>query len=114
LREEGRLKVSEIKMLRGIFQLRRDEVIGERRKLHNEKLNDLYCSPTILREIKSRRMRWAGYVAHVGERRGVYRILVGKPEEKTPLERPRHRWEDIVDLQEMVVGEGGIDWVELA
>ena len=67
-------------MLTRIFGPKRDGETGERRKLHNEELNDLYCSPDIVRVIKSRRMRWAGHVVCVGERRGVYRILVGKPE----------------------------------
>ena len=79
-----------------------------------EELNDLYCSPNIVRVIKSRRMRWAGHVAHMGERRAIYRVWVGKPEGKRPLGRPRHGWEDNikVDLQE--VGCGSMDWVELA
>ena len=81
-------------MLRRIFGPKRDEVTGEWRKLHNEELNDLYCSPNIFRLIKSRRMRWAGHVACMEERRGVYRVLVGKPEGKGPLGRPRRRWED--------------------
>jgi len=73
------------------------------RKLHNEELNDLYSSPNIVRVIKSRKMRWAGHVAHTGGSRGVYRILVGKPEGKRPLGRPRRRWEDNIkmDLQEV-------------
>ena len=75
---------------------RRDDVKGEWRKLHNEELNDLYSSPNIVRVIKSRRLRWAGHVARVGERRGVYSVLVGKPEGKRRLGRPRHRWEYIV------------------
>jgi len=81
-------------------------------------LFDLYSSPRIVRVIKSRRMRWAGHVARMGERRGVYRVLVGKPERKKPLRRPRHRWEDNIkmDLQEVgcEVGCGGMDWIELA
>ena len=77
-------------MLR-IFGPKRDEVTGEWRKLHNEERNDMYSSPTSVRAIKSRRMRWAGHVAHMGERRGVYRVLVGKLEGKRPLGRPRHR-----------------------
>jgi len=76
-------------VLRGIFRPKRDEVIGEWRKLHNEELNDLYCSHKTVWVIKSRRMRWAGHVARMGERRGVYRVLVGKPEGKRPLGRPR-------------------------
>ena len=104
----------ENRALRRIFGPKRDEVIGEWRKLHNEELNDLYCSPDIVRLIKSRRMRWVGHVARMGERRSVYRVLVGKPERKRPLGRPRSRWEDNikVDLQEM--GCGGMDWIELA
>jgi hypothetical protein len=80
---------------------------------HNEELNDLYSSPNNVRVIKSIRMRWAGHVARMGEERDVYRVLVGKPEGKRPLGRPRCRWEDItIDLQE--VGCGGMDWIELA
>jgi len=77
-----------------IFGPRRDEITEELRKLHNEELNNLYCSPNIVRVIKSRRMRWAGHVARMGERRCVFRVLVGKPEGKRPLGRPRRRWED--------------------
>ena len=72
-------------MQRRIFGHRRDEVTGEWRKLHNEELNDLYCSPNIVLVIKSRRMRWAGHVVHMGERRGIYRVLVVKPEGKSNL-----------------------------
>jgi hypothetical protein len=79
------------RVLRRIFGPKRDEVTGERRKLHNEELNDLYSSPTIVRVIKSRRMRWAGHVARMGEVRGVYRVSVGKPEGKRPMWRPRRR-----------------------
>jgi len=84
----------------------RDEVSGEWRKLHNEELNDLYSLPNIVRVTKSRRIRWAGHVAGMGERRGVYWVLVGKPEGKIPLGRPRRRWEDNIkmDLQEVVCG----------
>ena len=93
---------------------RRDEVTGERRKLHNEELNDLYCSPNISRVIKSKRMRWAGHVARMGKRKGVYGVLVGRPEGKRRLGRPRSRWEDNIktDLEE--VGCGVMDWMELA
>ena len=93
-------------MLRRIFGLMRDEVTGECRKLHNEELNDLYCSTNIVQVIKLRRMRWAGYVASMGERRGIYRVLVGKHEGKRTLGRPKRRWEDNIkmDLQEVGCG----------
>ena len=94
MREERRLRVYDIRVLRRIFRPKRDQVTGEWRKLHNEKLNDLYYSPNIVRVIKSRRIKWAGYVASMGERRGIYRILVGRPEGKRPFGRPRRRWED--------------------
>jgi hypothetical protein len=81
-----------------IFGPKREEVTGEWRKLHNEELNDLYLSPNIVWVIKSRRMRWVGHAARMGEGRGVYRVLLGKPEEKRPLGRPRNRWEDNVKV----------------
>ena len=114
LREEHRLKVFENRLMRKVFGPKRDEVTGEWRKLHNEELNGLYCSPNIVRVVKSRRMRWAGHVARMRERRSVYRVLVGKPEGKRPLGRPRLRWEDNIkmDLQEM--GCGCMDWIDLA
>jgi len=87
----------ESKVLRRIFGPKRDKVTGEWRKLHNEELNDPYCSPIIVRVI-SRRMTWAGHVARMGERRGVYRVLVGKPEGKRLLGRPRRRWEDNIKM----------------
>jgi len=95
--------------LRRIFGPRRDEVTGEWRRLHNEELNNLYSSPNIIWVIKSRRMKWAGYVARMGEERGVYRFLVGKPEGKRSLGRPRRRWVDNIrmDLQEVGCG---LDW----
>ena len=99
-------------MLRRIFGPRREEVTGEWRRLHNEKLNDLYCSPNIVRVIKSRRKRWAEHMARMGEERGVYRVLVRKPEGRRPLGRPRRRWVDIrMDLQE--VGCRYMDWIGL-
>jgi hypothetical protein len=104
--------VFENKVLRRIFGPRRDEVTGEWRRLHNEELDDLYSSPNTVRVIKSRRMRWAGHVARMGEERRVHRVLVGKPEGKRPLGRPRNRWVDIrMDLQE--VGCGYVDRIGL-
>jgi hypothetical protein len=94
LREEHRVRVFENRVLRGIFGLKRDEVIGGRRKPHNEELYNLYCSPSIIRMIKSRRMRLAGHVARMREKRNAYRILVGKSEGKRPLGRPRRTWGD--------------------
>jgi hypothetical protein len=91
LREERRLRVFENRVLRSVFGPKRDEVAGELRQLHNEELNDLYSIPKIVRVVKSRRMRWVGHVARMGEDRGVYRVLVGKPEGKRPLGRPRRR-----------------------
>jgi hypothetical protein len=103
LQEEHRLRVFENRVLRKIFGPKRNEVVGGWRKLHNEELHNLYCSPSIIRIIKSRRMRWAGHVACMGEKRNAYRILVGKPEGKRPLGRPRCRWEDNIrmDLREI-------------
>jgi hypothetical protein len=91
LKEEHRLRVFENRMLRRIFGPKRDEVMGEWRKLHNEDLRDLYSSPIKIRIIKSRRMRWAGHLARIGQKRNAYRLLVGKPEGKTPLGRPKRR-----------------------
>jgi len=114
LRQERKLTVFENMVLRRIFGPRSEEVTGEWRRLHNGELNDLYCSPNIVWVIKSRRMRWAGHVARMGEERGVYRFLVRKPEGKRPLGRPRRRWVDNIwtDLQE--VGCGYMDWIGLA
>ena len=91
MREKRRLRVIENRMLRSIFGPKGDVIIGKLRKIHNEELNDLYCSPNIFRVIKSRRMRWAGHVALMGERRVVYRDLVGRPEGKNSLGIPRYR-----------------------
>ena len=104
----------ENRVLRRILGPKRDEITGEWRKLRNEELNDLYCSPNIVRVIKSRRTRWAGHVVCMGERRGVYRVLVGKAEGKRPLGRPRLRWEDNIKMDLQEVGCGGMDWIELA
>jgi len=91
LREQRKLRVFENKGVMRIFGPRRDEITEEWRRLHNEELNDLYSSPKIVRMIKSRRMRWAGHVVRMGEERGVYRVLVGKPKGRRPLGRPRRR-----------------------
>jgi hypothetical protein len=112
MKEGRRLRVYDNTVLR-IFGPRMDEVTGERRKLHNEELNDLYSTPNIIRVIKSRRMRWAGHVAHMGDTRSVYRVLVGKPEGTRPLGRRRRRWEDNIKIVHQEVGCGGMDWIEL-
>jgi hypothetical protein len=116
LREESRLRVFENRVLRRIFGPKRDEVRGECRRLHNKELYALYSSPNIIRVIKSRRLRWAGHMARMGERSGAYRALVGKPEGRRPLGRPRRRWEDNIkmDLREVGWGGGGMDWINLA
>ena len=114
LREERKLRVFKNMVLRRIFGPRRDEVTEEWRRLHTEELNDLYSSPNIVRVIKSRRMRWAGHVARMGEERGVYRFLVGKPEEKRQLGRPRRRWVDNIRMDLQEVGCGYMDWIGLA
>jgi hypothetical protein len=98
-------------MLRRIFGPKRDEVTGEWRKLHNEELCVLYSSPSIIRIIKLRRMRWAG---HVGEKRNTYRLLVGKPGGKRPLGRPRCMWVDNIRMDLGEVGWGDVDWIGLA
>jgi hypothetical protein len=95
LREEHKLRVFENRVLRRKFGPKRDEETGGWRKLHNEELHKLYSSPSIIRIIKSRRMRWTRHVARMGEKRNAYRILVGKPEGKRPLGRPRRRWVNI-------------------
>ena len=104
----------ENKVLRRIFGPRRDKVTGDWRRLHNEEINVLYSSPNIMQVIKSRRMRWAGHVACMGEERGVYRVLVRKPEEKRPLGRPRRRWLDNITMDLQEVGCGYMDWIGLA
>jgi hypothetical protein len=114
LREERRLEVFENRLLRRVFGPKRDEVTGVWRKLHIEELNDLYSLPNIVRVVKSRRMRWARHVARMVEERGVHRVLVGKPEGKRPLVRPRRRWEDNIKMNLQEVGRGCGDWMELA
>jgi hypothetical protein len=113
LREENRLRVFENRVLRRIFGPKREED-GSRRKLHNDELHSLYSSPNIVKVIKSRRMRWAGHVARMGFERGLYRVLVGRPEGKRPLGRPRRRWENNIrmDLRELWID--GANWIGLA
>jgi hypothetical protein len=105
IREEHRLGVFENRVLRRIFGPR-DEVTGEWRELHNEELHDLYSSPSVIRIIKGRRMRWAGYVARMGEKKNVYRLLVGKSEGWRPLGIPRRRWVDNIRMDLLEVGWG--------
>ena len=116
LREEHRLRVFENKVLRKIFVAERDEITGEWRKLHNAELYALYYSPNIIRNLKSRRLRvrWAGHVARMEQSRNAYRVLVGKPEGKGPLRRPRRRWEDNIKMDLRVVGCDPRDWIALA
>jgi hypothetical protein len=104
----------ENKVLGRIFGRRRDEVTGEWRGLHNEEINVLYSSPNIVRVIKSRRMRWAGHVARMGEERGVYRVLMVKREGRRPLGRPRRRWVDNIRMDLQEVRCGYMDWIGLA
>jgi hypothetical protein len=112
LGEEHRLRVFENRVLRRIFGPKREED-GSWRKFHNE-LHSLYSSPNIVRVIKSRRMRWAGHVAHMGKRRGVYRVLVGRPEGKRPLGRRRRRWEDNIKMELREIRIDGENWIQLA
>jgi hypothetical protein len=113
LGEDHRLRVFENRGLREIFGPKREED-GSWRKLHNDELHDLYSSPNIVRVIKSRRMRWAGHVACMGEGRGAYRVLVGRPKGKRPLGRPRHRWEDNIKMDFGEIGIDGANWIRLA
>jgi hypothetical protein len=106
--------VFENRVLTGIFGPKRDEVIGGWRKVHNEELHNLYCSPSIIRIIESKRMRWVGYVARMGAKRNAYKILVGKPEVKRSLGRPRRRWEDNIKMVLREIGCGGMDWIDVA
>jgi hypothetical protein len=106
--------VFENRVLRRIFGPKRDEVTGGWRKLHNEELRNWCCSPSIIRMIKSRRIRWAGHVARMGEKRNAYRLLVGKPEGKRPLRRPRRRWVDNIRMDLAEIECDGVDWIGLA
>jgi hypothetical protein len=114
LREEHRQRVFENRVLRRISGPKRDEVAGEWRKLDNEELHDLYSSPSIIRIIRSRRMRWAGHVARMREKRNAYRLLVGKPERKRPLGRPIRRWVVNIMMALGEVGWGDVDRIDLA
>ncbi|KAJ4444520.1 hypothetical protein ANN_06314 [Periplaneta americana] len=113
LREEHRLRMFEKKVLRKIFGAKRDEVTGEWRKLRNTELHALYSSPDIIRNIKSRRLRCAGHVARMGESRNAYRLLIGRPEGKRPLGRPRRRWEDNIKMDLREVGYDDREWINL-
>jgi hypothetical protein len=104
----------ENRVLRRIFGPKRDEVTAERRKLHNRERHILYSPPDIIRQIKSRRMRWVGHGARMGEGRNVYRVLVGKPKGKRLLERPRCRWEDGIKMDFRDSGWGSVEWIPLA
>ena len=114
LREEHRLRVFEIKVLRKIFGAKKDKITGEWRKLHNAELHALYSLPNIIRRLKSRQLRWAGHVARTEQSRNAYRVLMGKSEGKRPLGRPRRRWEDNIrmDLREVDRDQG--EWIDLA
>jgi hypothetical protein len=111
--EEHRLRDFENRVLRKIFGPKREEN-GSWRKLHNDELHDLYSSPNIVRVIKSRRMRWDGHVARIGKGRGAYRVLVGRPDSRRPLGRPRHRWEDNIKMDLREIGIDGANWIRLA
>jgi hypothetical protein len=114
LREEHRLRMFENRVLRRIFGPKRDEVTGRWRKLHNEELHGLYSSPSIIRVIKARGMRWTGHVVCMGEVRGAYNILVGRPEGRRPLGRPRCIWEDNIKMDLREIGFGDVDWIHWA
>jgi hypothetical protein len=106
--------VFESRVLRKICGPKRDEVIGDWRKLHNEELHNLYSSPNIIRMIKSRSMRWAQHVALMGEKGNAYRILVGKADGKRPLGRPRRRWVDNINIDLREIGWDCVNWIDLA
>jgi hypothetical protein len=112
-REEHRLKVFEYTVLRKMFGSMRDEVTGETRRLHNEEFHNLYCSPNIIRLIKSRRIKWAGHIACMKNRRGAYRIWMGKPDGRKPRERPRLRWDNNIEMDPQEAW-WGMDYIDLA
>jgi hypothetical protein len=113
LREEHRLGVFENRLLRRIFGPKRDEVTGGWRKLHNEELHNFYSSPSIIRTIKSRRVRWAGNVTRMGEKMNAYRTLVGNPGER-PLRKPIRRWVDNIRMDLREIGWDDMDWIDVA
>jgi hypothetical protein len=114
LREEHRLRVLRRGCLGEYLDLKRDEMIGGWRKLHNEEMHGLYSSPSIIRVIKARMMRWVGHVVLMGEVRGAHNILVGRPEGRRPLGRPRHRWENNIKMDLREIGFGDVDGIHLA
>jgi hypothetical protein len=114
VREEHKLRVFENRVLRRIFGPKWDGVTGGWRKLHNEELHNSYSSPSIIRIIKSRRMRWAGHVARMGAKRNVSRLLVGEPKGKRPLGRLRRRWIDNIKMDILEIGLNVVDWIGLA
>jgi hypothetical protein len=105
--------VFENRVLRRIFGPKRDGAMVELWKLHSGELHNLYASPDIVKQIKSSRMRWAGHMAHMAEGKNMYRVLVGKPEQKRPLEKPRHRWEDGIKMDLREIGWRGVGWIHL-
>jgi hypothetical protein len=111
--EEHRLRMSENRVLRRIYGHKGDEV-AEWRKLYNEELHKLYSSPNIIRQIKLKRKKWGRHVARMGEDRKVYRVLVGKPEGKRPLGRPRRSWEDGIRMDLGETASGDVEWIQLA
>ena len=114
MREEHILKVFENKVLSKILRAKRDAITGQWRNVHNAELHALYSSPNIIRNLKSKRLRWAGYVARMEKFRNAYRVLVGKPESKKPLGRPKRRWEDNIKMDLREVGCDPRDWIALA
>jgi hypothetical protein len=114
IKREHRLRVFENRVLSRIFASKRDEVMGEWRRLHSGELHNLYAPPDITRQIKSRRMHWVGHVARMGEGRNVYRVFLGKPKGERPCGRPRHKWEDRIKLDLRDIGCGGGGFTSLS
>jgi hypothetical protein len=113
LKEEHKLRVFENRVRRRIFGSKRDGMMGGWRKLHNKELHNLYSSPSIIRIIKLRGMRWVGHVARMGEKRNVYGLLLGRPEGKRPLGRPRCRWIDNIKMDVLETGLDVVGWIRL-